>query len=180
MRCNPFPCWQKLADEDSQSETSPSYILAINCSSSKFKTPLEAAGGAVVQTVDEFHDMLLYATQFISLSSTNYQTVWWKLFHSPNASDWTNALKLALTLAQLHFSLPVSNGKLKRKFSTMENIKQKKQSSMSNELLDDLLVINVEKVNVEDFKADDSIELWWKAKTLRPNLQQRSTDRSRE
>ena len=31
---------------------------------------------------------------------------------------------------------------------------------MSNELLDDLLIINVEKVNMEDFKADDSIELW--------------------
>ena len=31
----------------------------------------------------------------------------------------------------------------------------------------------VEKVNVEDFKADDSIELWWKAKTRRPNQQQR-------
>ena len=44
---------------------------------------------------------------------------------------------------------------------------------MSNELLDDLLIINVEKVNIADFKADDSIELWWKAKTRRPNQQQR-------
>ena len=44
---------------------------------------------------------------------------------------------------------------------------------MSNELLDDLLIINVEKVNIADFKADDSIELWWKVKTQRPNQQQR-------
>ena len=72
--------------------------------------------------------MLLYATQFISLSSTNYQTVWWKLFHSPNASDWTNALKLA----RLLFTLPVSNGKLERVFSTLKTIKQEKRSSMSN------------------------------------------------
>ena len=164
--------WQKLADEDSQSEPSetiPSYIPAIGRLCSKFKIPLEAAGVVVAQIVDEFHDMLLYATQFISLSSTNYQAVWWKLFHSPNASDWTNALKLA----RLLFSLPVSNGKLERVFSTMKNIKQSKRSSMSNELLDDLLIINVEKVNIADFKADDSIELWWKAKTRRPNQQQR-------
>ena len=46
---------------------------------------------------------------------------------------WTNAVKLAWLL-----SLPVSNGKLERVFSTMKNIKQEKRSSMSNELLDDL------------------------------------------
>ena len=51
---------------------------------------------------------------------------------------------------------------------------------MSNELLDDLLVINVEKVNAEDFKADDSIELWWKAKTQRPNQQQRKEYRKKQ
>ena len=120
--------------------------------------------------------MLLYATQFISLSSTNYQAVWWKLFHSPDASDWMNALKLARFL----FSLPVSNGKLERVFSTMKNIKQEKRSSMSNELLDDLLVINVEKVNVEDFNPDDSNELWWKAKTRHPNQKKRKEYRKKE
>ena len=30
---------------------------------------------------------------------------------------------------------------------------------MSNELLDDLLVINVDKVSIEEFKADHSIDL---------------------
>ena len=55
----------------------------------------------------------------------------------------------------------------------MKNIKQNKQSSMSSELLDDLLVINVEKVNIADFKVDNDIELWQKAKTRHPNQQQR-------
>ena len=135
---------------------------------------MEVAGVVVAQIVDEFRDML-YATQFISLSSTNYQTVWWKLFHSPNASDWTNALKLA----HLLFHLPISNRKLERVFSTMKNIKLEKRSSMSSELLDDLLVINVEKVTVEDFSADDSIELWWKAKlAVQTSNKERSTERS--
>ena len=40
---------------------------------------------------------------------------------------------------------------------------------MSNELLDDLLVINVDKVSIEEFKADHSIDLWWKSKMRRSN-----------
>ena len=66
----------------------------------------------MAQILEEFYDILLYATQFISLSSTNYQTVWWKLFHSPSASNWLNALKLV----QLLFCLPASNGKFERVF----------------------------------------------------------------
>ena len=79
--------------------------------------------------------MLLYAIQLVS--STNYHTVWWKLFHSHSARDWTNTLKLDWIL----FSLPFSNGKLEQVFSTMQNIKMEKWSSMNNELPDDLLLI---------------------------------------
>ena len=46
----------------------------------------------------------------------------------------------------------------------MKNIKLNRRSSMSNQLLDDLLAINVEKVSVEDFNTDDSIEIWKKEK----------------
>ena len=43
----------------------------------------------------------------------------------------------------------------------IKNIKQHKQSSLSRDLLDDLLTINVNNVKVEDFNADiiRSIEL---------------------
>lgn len=159
--------WQKLADEENEagSESTPSYTQAIARLTSKFKVPLESAGAVVANVGDEFSDLLQYAIQFISLSSTSYHVVWWKLFHSPNASDWTSVL----ILARLLFTLPVSNGKLERVFSTMKNIKVDKRSSMSNELLDDLLVINVDKVNIEEFKADHSIDLWWRSKTRCPN-----------
>ena len=123
-----------------------------------FKVPLEVSGVVVAKVVDEFRDAFVRNTVHFFI---DYQAVWWKLFHSPDASDWMNALKLA----RLLFSLPVSNGKHERVFSTMKNNKQEKRSSMSNELLDDLLVTNVEKVNVEDFNPDDSIELWWKNPT---------------
>ena len=52
------------------------------------------------------------ASANIAVAGLGYQAVWWKLFHSPNVSDCTNALKLAW----LFFSLPVSNGKLERVF----------------------------------------------------------------
>ena len=123
--------WQKLVDEyensliEETSEALSDYTEAIGRLCSKFKISLEAAGVVVAQIVNEFSDMLLYATQFISLSSRHYQAVWWTLFHSPNASDWKNVL----TLARLLFSLPVSNGKLERVFSTLKNIKQSKCST---------------------------------------------------
>ena len=39
---------------------------------------------------------------------------------------------------------------------------------MSNELLDDLLVINVGKVSIKEFEADHCMDLWWRSKTRRP------------
>ena len=92
-------------EEESKSEDS-TYIVVTNRLTSKFNIPLEHTGANVDSIVDEFFEMLQYATQFISLSSSTYQAVWWKLFHSPDASSWSNALKLARVL----FTLPVSNG----------------------------------------------------------------------
>ena len=65
--------WEKLADDEDQSAE------AISCLPLKFMVPLEAPGVVGEMIVDEFHDMSSYATRFISLSSTNYQAVWWKL-----------------------------------------------------------------------------------------------------
>ena len=44
---------------------------------------------------------------------------------------------------------------------------------MSHKLLEDLLIININKVDVEDFRANYSIDLWWKAITRHPNQQLR-------
>ena len=143
--------WQKLADENSQSvepnDTSASYILAINHLIAKFQTPLEAAGTKIV---DKFHNNCMRHSLFPYPAQPPSSMV--ELFHSPNASDWTNILK---------------------------NIKLEKQSSMSNELLDDLLIVNIEEVNVDDFKVDDNIELWWKAKIQCPNQQWRRVQKQK-
>ena len=99
------------------------------------------------------------------LSTLGYQEVWWRLFHAPCASRWSNIL----TLAELLFSLPASNGKLERCFSTMKIVKTDRRCSLNNNTLDDLL-LNTNKVPVQDFNPETAVNLWWKAKT-RPSQQ---------
>ena len=131
----------------------------------RFKIPLESAGVDVDRLQEEFHEMITYAAQFIRLSTMGYQSVWWRLFNAPTTSSWSNILQLA----RLLFTLPVSNGKLERVFSTLKVIKVDKRSSLGNDLLDDLLVLNTDRVHLKDFNPDCSISLWWSDKVRRPN-----------
>ena len=75
-----------------------------------YKMPLEGAGAEIDENRIEFEAMMTYAVQFISLSTLDYQSVWWRLFHAPNSSEWSNILVLATLL----FSLPASNGTVER------------------------------------------------------------------
>ena len=119
--------------------------------------------GAKVVILDEFNSAL---SNFISLSTLDYQSVRWRLFNSPNSSEWSNIL----TLATLLFTLPASNGKLQRSFSQLNIIKTNKRASLGNETLNDLLTLNSWKGPLENFSA---IKLWWEAKQRRPNQSQR-------
>ena len=130
----------------------------------RFRFPLEGAAAEVSEIRGEFETMVEYATQFISLSTMEYQSVWWRLFHAPNSSEWSNVL----CLASLLFSLPVSNGKLERAFSQV-NLKNSKRTSLGNDTLNDLLVLNTDKVPLQDFSPEAPIDLWWDAKTRKPS-----------
>ena len=83
---------------------------------------------------------------------------------APAASEWSNIL----SLVELLFSLPASNGKVERVFSQMKEIKGNKRSSLSNETLDDLLLISTAKISMKQFDADPAIKLWWNDKVRRP------------
>ena len=109
--------------------------------------------------------MLLYATQFLTISTLDYRPVWWRLFHCPNSSNWSNIL----TLSRLLFTLPVSNGKLERIFSILKLIKIEKQASLGEDTLNDLLALNTDSDSMKDFNPDSSIQLWWHAKLRRPD-----------
>ena len=128
-----------------------------------FEVPLQGADAQTSEILPEFESMIIYANQFIALSTMSYQYVWWCLFNAPTASEWSNVL----LLAELLFSLPSSNGKLERLFSMFKSTR----SSLSNNTVKDLITINSDCLPKHSFNADRSIELWWKAKTRRVNQQ---------
>ena len=150
--------WEKLIKEKYHLEELLQLI-------SRFKIPLDGAGADTEEIYKEFEEIMEYAVNFISLSTLDYSSVWWRLFHCPSRSEWSNAL----ILIELLFSLPASNGKVERVFSTSNVIKVEKRSLLSNESLDDLLMINTDKVPLSKFNADSAIQLWWRDKTRRPN-----------
>jgi len=91
--------WQKsLDEEDAESDDDDTEredpLAPVERLGERFKLPLESAGVDVSKLRCEFYDMLLYATQFISLATLDYRAVWWRLFHSPSHSSWSNVLAL--------------------------------------------------------------------------------------
>ena len=113
--------------------------------------------------------MMEYAVQYIALSTLDYHAVWWRLFHAPNHAEWSNVL----ILTELVFSLPASNGKLERIFSTLGTIKVDTRSRLTNESLDDQLVVKCDKIPLANFDPNPSIDLWWSAKNRRPSQKKR-------
>ena len=160
---------EHATDDDGTSSEHLSSMEAIVRLGERFRVPLEGPSVDRERLPEEFHELLVHATQFISLSTMGYQAVWWRLFHAPNATEWYNCL----TLARLLLTLPVSNGKLERIFSTLKVIKVDKRSLLGNDTLDDLLVLNTDLIPLKNFNPDPSITMWWKAKTRRPNQRQR-------
>ena len=112
--------WEKLIQENSP-------LHEIDRLVTRFKIPLESAG-CTEEIHKEFQDMIEYAGNFIPLSTMDYSSVWWRLFHSPSKTDWVNAL----TLAELLFSIPASSGKVERVSSTCNVIKIENRSLLSN------------------------------------------------
>ena len=88
----------------------------------KFKIPLEGVDADTEEIYKEFEEIMQYAINFIFVSALDYSSVWWRLFHCPSKSKWANAL----TLVELLFSLPASNGKVGRTFSINNVIKWKR------------------------------------------------------
>ena len=122
--------WQKIIDDGTTAvddrvsgdeiQATPRYALnAIDRIAEHFKVPLEDAGVDLISIKAEYEGILSYSASFISLSTMDYQSVWWRLFHSPNSLEWSNVL----TLTKLLYSLPVSNGKVERIFSQSTSLR---------------------------------------------------------
>ena len=91
--------------DDTNSSTEP--WSSIIRTSTRFKIHLENAGIDVDTIPSEFKEMVEYANQLLSLSTMDYQAVWWHLFNCPCSGEWRNCL----SLIELLFSLTALNGK---------------------------------------------------------------------
>ena len=162
--------WEKLVERESD-------MAAVDRLVERFAAPLEAAQADTDSIKAEFCDMIAYAVHYIALSSFDYHSVWWILFHAPNSAEWANVL----VLAELLFSLPASNGKLERVFSILGTVKVDKRSHLTNHSLDDLLLLKCASTRfpLASFNADPSINLWWSHKTRRPSQKKRKEYRPR-
>ena len=154
--------WEKALEEEDRLE-------AVDRLVEKFTLPLEGAGANTTEIHAELLEIMQYAAQYFSLSTMDYRSVGWRIFNSYNSSEWSNAL----VLVKILFSLPASNGKLERIFSTAKVIKSEKRATLSNESLDDLLVLNSDKIPSQNFNPYHSINMWWDSKRRRPQQKPR-------
>ena len=86
-----------------------------------------------------------------------------EVFNAADSKRWTNIL----ALIELLFCLPMANGLVERIFSAMKLIKSDRQSSLSEDRLDDLLQIAVDAPPLAQWDASAAVQLWWKDKQRR-------------
>ena len=108
---------------------------------------------------------MYHAKQYLNLVTDSYNVVWWKLFNSPNACKWKNIL----TLVELIFSLPLSNGQLERCFSRLKIVKTNRRSCLGEDRLENLIRIQLAGPPLHRWDASRAVELWWTDKSRRIN-----------
>ena len=145
--------WEKYEDETFAYE-------AIDHLMTLFTTPLEKVQVVFTSVQQEWDGNVSYAKKYNS-----YKVVWWKLFNSPDASDWTNVL----TLIELIFTIPFSNGRLERCFLQLRLVKTNRRCSLGEDHLDHLVRIRIEGPPLDKWDPTNAVRCWWTDKTRRVN-----------
>lgn len=121
-----------------------------------FVVPLENAHVNCSLVQGEWDDMVDYAKSYLNLTGEDYRVTGWKLFNSPDPTRWSNIL----SVVELLFCIPVSNGHLERMFSQLKLIKTDRRSQLGEESMDNLLR-KVETPPLEQWDATGALNLWW-------------------
>ena len=114
--------------------------------------------------------MVSYAKQYVNLVQNSYKEVWWKLYNCADTFKWSNIL----SLVELVFAIPLSNGHVERCFSQLKFTKSDSISCLKQDLLDNLLRIMIEGPSLEKWNSDKAIHLWWGDKSHRVNRSETS------
>ena len=161
--------WQKTEDASFGYE-------AIQSLAQRFAIPLQEAQVNCALLQQEWEDIVYYAKQYINLVKDPYPVVWWKLFNSPDANKWTNIL----TLVELTFTIPLSNGHVERCFSQLKITKTNRRVGLGEDRLDQILRIRIEGPPLEEWDATKAVGLWWTDKTRRVDASGHSAPRKKK
>ena len=96
-----------------------------------------------------------YAKCYFKNSTEDSGVSWWNLFKSPSSKNWTNILGMA----ELLFSLPITNGHLKRVFSQLKVIKTSRCTGLGENRLDSLLHIVTTGPPLSQWDSSGAIDL---------------------
>ena len=84
--------------------------------------------------------------------------MWYKLYTAHDARKWPNVI----LVSELLFSVPL-------KWKEILLLKTNRRTSRLSSTLDDLMEINVDGPELENFSPDHAVQLWWSDCTRRPN-----------
>jgi hypothetical protein len=141
-----------------------------------FREPLEAKGACLSSLDDELEEAVHFCRTYLDSQLEDYRKVWFKLYSTHDSRKWPTVL----LISELLFSLPFTNSKVERIFSSLKVIKTDRRSSLQITTLDDLMEINVEGLSLVNFSADSAVQLWWSDRRRRPNQEARKEYRPRE
>ena len=158
------------SDDEQQDEVVREVLSAVDYIVERFRAPLQAKGADIFSLREETQSILQYARQHLPIVSEPYRKIWYYLHASPNAGQWKNAL----LLCELVFSLPFSNAKVERIFSTLKTVKSNRRTNLSISALHDLLEINIEGPPLEDFSPLPAVQLWWSSCNTRRRTNQQT------
>ena len=127
--------WQRLQGVDFAD-------TALHSAIAHFTVPLQNARVDVFLVDEEWKDMVGFAKQYLSIVEEDYPTIWWKLLNSAYSKKWKNIL----SLVELIFCLPMSNGHVEHTFS-LKLVKTNLRNKVSENHLDDLLRIAVDSLS---------------------------------
>ena len=126
--------------------------------------------------LEEWHDMLSHAVNFLQSEKANYKKTWRLLYNCSYSSKWKNILPLI----QLLFSVPICNAKLERLFSKLKRTKNDARCSLGEERLTNVLRIQEEGPPLGSFDATPVVQMWQSQKVRRPNQKRRKKYRARK
>jgi hypothetical protein len=104
-----------------------------------FREPLEAKGACLSSLDDELEEAVHFCRTYLDSQLEDYRKVWFKLHSTHDSRKWPTVL----LISELLFSLPFTNSKVERMFSSLKVIKTDRRSSLQITTLDDLMEINV-------------------------------------